>query len=59
MMGLARIGAMTVPIDPAASKDTLHYILGQSESRGIIVTNENDENKILNTSIAAKKRSRL
>ena len=37
MMGLAKIGAMTVPIDPAASKDTLHYILEQSESCGLIV----------------------
>ena len=36
-LGLAKIGAITVPIDPAAAKDNLFYILGQSESRGLIV----------------------
>ena len=27
MLALAKIGAITVPIDPAATKDNLHYIL--------------------------------
>ena len=55
MMGLAKIGAMTVPIDPAASRDTLHYILGQSESCGLIIAGENDDKESVNTAIAAKK----
>ena len=55
MMGLAKIGAMTVPIDPAASKDTLHYILEQSESCGLIIAGENDDKDVVKTAIAAKK----
>jgi fatty-acyl-CoA synthase len=55
MMGLAKIGAMTVPIDPAASKDTLHYILGQSESCGLIIAGENDDKEDVNKAIAARK----
>ena len=55
MLGLARIGAITVPIDPAASKDTLHYILGQSESCAIIVTGENNDKTDVDSAIAAKK----
>jgi len=38
MLGLAKIGAITVPIDPAATRDNLYYILEQSESLGLIVT---------------------
>jgi fatty-acyl-CoA synthase len=55
MMGLAKIGAMAVPIDPAASKDALHYILRQSESCGLIIAGENDDNEDVNTAKAAKK----
>ncbi len=55
MMGLAKIGAVTVPIDPAASKDTLHYILGQSESCGLIIAGENDGKEDVNTALSAKK----
>ena len=55
MMGLAKIGAMTVPIDPAATKDTLHYILEQSESCGLIIAGENDDKDVVKTAIAAKK----
>jgi fatty-acyl-CoA synthase len=36
-LGLAKIGAVTVPIDPAAAPDNLYYILAQSECRGLIV----------------------
>jgi fatty-acyl-CoA synthase len=55
MIALAKIGAVTVPIDPAASKDTLHYILGQSESCGLIIAGENDDKEDVNRAIAAKK----
>ena len=55
MMGLATIGALTVPIDPAASQDTLHYILAQSESCSLILTGENEIKKAVVTARAAKK----
>jgi len=38
MLALAKIGAITVPIDPGAGGDDLHFILDQSECRGIIMT---------------------
>ena len=34
-LGLTKIGAITVPIDPNAAKENLFYILEQSESRGV------------------------
>jgi len=37
LLGLAKIGAITVPIDPAATRENLQYILEQSECRGLIV----------------------
>ena len=37
-LALASIGAVVIPIDPAASKENLHYILDQSQSRAIIMT---------------------
>ncbi len=55
MLALAKIGAMIVPIDPAASVDTLHYILEQSESCGLIVAGEIDDKKIMETAVAAKR----
>ncbi len=46
MLALARAGALMVPIDPGASADTLGYILGQSECRGIIFSsNPNDPSR--------------
>jgi fatty-acyl-CoA synthase len=38
MLALAKMGAITVPIDPGAGSDDLHFILNQSECRGIIMT---------------------
>ena len=37
LLGLAKIGAITVPVDPAATRDNLLYILEQSECCGLIV----------------------
>jgi fatty-acyl-CoA synthase len=54
MLALAKIGAMIVPIDPAASSDTLHYILEQSESCGLIVAGAIDDKKIMETAIDAR-----
>jgi fatty-acyl-CoA synthase len=55
VLGLAKIGAMTVPIDPAASEDSLRYILLQSESCGLIVAGQNGEKDVVTTAIDAKK----
>ncbi len=35
-LGLAKMGAVAVPIDPAATEENVGYILKQSESRGIV-----------------------
>jgi len=36
-LALARIGAVTVPVDPGAARDDLRYILAQSECRALIM----------------------
>ena len=53
-LGLAKIGAITVPIDPAAAKDSLFYILGQSESRCLIVADSAGSRNMLATASTAK-----
>jgi acyl-CoA synthetase (AMP-forming)/AMP-acid ligase II len=53
-LGLAKLGAITVPIDPAATTDNLYYILEQSESRGLIVADSDDSGGMLATASAAK-----
>ena len=53
-LGLAKIGAITVPIDPAAAKDNLHYILEQSESCGLIVAEGSNSNNMLAEASAAQ-----
>jgi len=45
LLGLAKIGAITVPVDPAASRDNLLYILDQSECCGLIVAGGMDDKK--------------
>ncbi len=55
MLGLAKIGAITVPIDPAATRDNLHYILEQSESIGLIVAGIAGDENAVKTAAAAKK----
>ena len=47
LLGLAKIGAITVPIDPAASSDNLLYILEQSECCGLIVAEGLDDKKLM------------
>ncbi|MEE4261322.1 MAG: AMP-binding protein [Desulfobacteraceae bacterium] len=54
-LGLAKLGAVTVPIDPAATADNLYYILEQSESRGLIVADSDGAGGgMLTTASAAK-----
>jgi fatty-acyl-CoA synthase len=53
-LGLAKIGALTVPIDPGAATDNLYYILEQSGSRGLIVADSGDSGTMLATASAAK-----
>lgn len=47
LLGLAKIGAITVPVDPAASRDNLRYILDQSECCGLIVAGDIDDKKMV------------
>ena len=51
-LALAKIGAITVPIDPAAARDNLYYILEQSDSRSLLVAPNNAD--MLATASAAK-----
>ena len=53
-LGLATIGAITVPIDPAAATDNLYYILEQSECRGLIVAGSADSGDMLAKASAAQ-----
>ena len=57
MLALAKIGAITVPIDPAAKKDNLSYILQQSETRALIITDDINAKNILEMTAAIKKDS--
>jgi len=43
MLALARIGAVTVPVDPGAGKDGLRYVLTHSECHGLIMAEHLDE----------------
>ncbi|UCF90666.1 MAG: AMP-binding protein [Desulfobacterales bacterium] len=54
LCGLAKIGALTVPIDPAATPDSLRFILTQSECRGLIVAGGIDHAPFLKMALAAK-----
>ncbi|MCP4630402.1 MAG: AMP-binding protein [bacterium] len=47
LLGLTKIGAITVPIDPAAPRDNLLYILEQSECCGLVVSGGMDEKEKL------------
>jgi fatty-acyl-CoA synthase len=39
-LGLASLGAVTVPVDPTAPAETLNYILTQSECSGLVISPE-------------------
>ena len=47
LLGLAKIGAITVPVDPAASRNNLLYILEQSECCGLIVAGGPDDKNMV------------
>jgi len=53
LLGLAKIGAITVPIDPAASRENLQYILEQSECRGLMVAGRNADDAVLKMALEA------
>ena len=54
-LGLTKIGAITVPIDPNAAEENLRYILEQSESRGLIIPGDPDSPTFVEMALAAKK----
>jgi acyl-CoA synthetase (AMP-forming)/AMP-acid ligase II len=54
-LGLTKIGAITVPIDPNAASENLHFILEQSESRGLIISADSGDKKFAEMALAAKK----
>jgi len=47
LLGLAKIGAVAVPVDPGASRDTLQYILEQSDCCGLIIAGVTDDQNML------------
>ena len=47
MLGLAKIGAITVPVEPAATRANLLYILKQSECCGLVVAGGPDDKKMV------------
>ncbi len=54
-LGLTKIGAITVPIDPNATTENLHFILTQSECRGLIISGASGNIKFDEMALAAKK----
>ena len=54
LLGLAKIGVITVPIDPATTRDNLLYILEQSDCRGLVISAGID-NTASEMAFAAKK----
>ena len=54
-LGLTKIGAITVPIDPNAAEENLLYIIEQSESRGLIIPGDSDSPAFVEMALAAKK----
>ena len=56
MLALAKIGAITIPIDPAAEEENLNYILQQSETRALIIAGGDDIEKVIKIVDATKKK---
>jgi len=54
-LGLTKIGAITVPIDPNATSENLHFILEQSESRGLIIAADSGDKEFSEIALAVKK----
>ena len=55
-LGLIKIGAIVVPIDPNATIENLHYILAQSECCGLIISGGSQHKKYAEMALAAKKK---
>jgi fatty-acyl-CoA synthase len=53
-LGLTKIGAITVPIDPNAAAENLHFILEQSECCGLIISAGAANRKIEEMALTAK-----
>ena len=53
-LGLTKIGATTVPIDPNATTENLHFILAQSECRGLIISGVSGDSKLEKMALIAK-----
>lgn len=56
-LGLIKIGAIVVPIDPNAAAENLQFILEQSECRGLIIAGGPQHQKYAEMALAAKKKS--
>jgi fatty-acyl-CoA synthase len=54
-LGLTKIGAITVPIDPNATAENLDFILAQSECRGLIISGVSENTKFEEMALAAMK----
>jgi fatty-acyl-CoA synthase len=54
-LGITKIGAITVPIDPNATTENLHFILAQSECSGLIISGGTENRKTEEMALAAKK----
>ena len=54
-LGITKIGAITVPIDPNATTENLHFILAQSECRGLIISGGTENRKTEEMALDAKK----
>jgi fatty-acyl-CoA synthase len=54
-LGLTKIGAITVPIDPNATAENLHFILEQSECRGLIISGTSENINFKEMALDAKK----
>jgi len=53
-LALARMGAIVIPIDPAASQENLQYILDQSRSRGIITSTDGNGSDRINWALGMR-----
>lgn len=56
MLALAKIGAIMIPIDPAAEEENLNYIMQQSETRALIIAGGDDIEKVIKIVDATKKK---
>jgi len=55
-LGLARMGAVVVPIDPAAAEENVRYILEQSESRALILPAKRGDGRFVGVAADLQKR---